>query len=141
MLSPLLKPERPPFGDSIWLNALALVAVGMFIGHWVIAPAISYGLPDREPLRSATFERHLIDEASKRPDPFPYRTPTPVFDASGSTNYALMAKQRAQASSSEQDRTGSAMIDPDAFGELREPENAPRRSYAPRMDRHTGVMY
>jgi len=32
-----------------------------------------------------------------RPDPMPYRAPTPVFDTSGQPSYAAAAKQKAQA--------------------------------------------
>ena len=32
-----------------------------------------------------------------RPDPMPYRAPTPSFDLSGPPNYAAAAKEKAQA--------------------------------------------
>src|SRR6478736_256982 len=96
--SPLPKPYRTPLADSTWLNAMAAIAVGMFIGHWVIAPAISTPTPERDPLRQASLDRKAIDEAAARPDPSPYRTPTPAFDTSGAPGYALAAKQKAQAS-------------------------------------------
>lgn len=135
----LLKAERPPFSDTVWLNAMAAVAIGMFIGHWVIGPAINYGMPNREPLRSATLERQALDEASARPDPSPYRTPTPAFETSNAPSYAAAAKHKAQAPLGW--RGAQSLEVPDAFGALRDPEPAPQPSRARSYDRHTGIRY
>ena len=117
--------------DTVWLNAMAVVAISMFVGYWVIGPAISTASAPREALRSAQFERLALDEARARPDPSPYRTPTPAFETPKSTNYAQIAKQNAQASSGD----GIA----DAFGE---PPQEPRQySRGRSRDRHTGIRY
>jgi hypothetical protein len=118
--------------DTVWLSAMAAVAVGMFVGTWVIGPAISTDSAPREALRSGQFERLSLDEARARPDPSPYRTPTPEFAAPASTNYARIARQKAQASAGDDDM-------PDVY---REPSRE-WRFYAPSrsVDRHTGVRY
>jgi len=111
---------------------MTAVAVGMFAGYWVIAPAISTDSPPREALRSAQFERLSLDEARARPDPSPYRTPTPEFAAPASTNYAQIARQKAQTSSDDDDM-------PDAFAEPRRERWSYTRGRS--ADRHTGVRY
>jgi hypothetical protein len=138
-MSPSLFKQAWPFkrgwwsSDTVWLSAMAAVAVGMFVGHWIIAPAISTDSPPREALRSGQFERLSLDEARARPDPSPYRTPTPEFAAPASTNYAQIARQKAQTSSGDEDISDS----------FREP--APRESWSygrgRSVDRHTGVRY
>ena len=45
-----------------------------------------------------------------RPDPLPFRTPTPVFDVSGPPDYAAAAKEKAQAELGGQ-------VDPEAVAE------------------------
>ena len=122
---------------------MAAIAVGMFIGHWVIAPAISNGTPEHEPLRSSTLDRKLIEEAATRPDPSPYRTPTPAFDIANAPNHAAAAKQAAQAMYGGRGvADNTAMVsEPEAFGELREQTPAPQPSRARTSDRHTGVRY
>src|SRR5262245_61328183 len=100
-----LSPLKPGWwsSDTVWLSAMTAVAVGMFVGTWVIGPAISTDTPPRDALRSGQFERLSLDEARARPDPSPYRTPTPEFAAPASTNYARIARQKAQASSRDDD--------------------------------------
>ena len=93
--------ERKP--TALLVLADGTVLEGMFAGYWVIAPAISTDSPPREALRSAQFERLSLDEARARPDPSPYRTPTPEFAAPASTNYAQIARQKAQTSSDDDD--------------------------------------
>lgn len=130
MHNPLFKPGWWS-SDTVWLSAMSVVAISMFVGYWVIGPAISTDSAPREALRSAQFERLALDEARARPDPSPYRTPTPAFETPASTNYAQIAKQSAQASSGD----GIA----DAFGEApREPRQYSRGRFG---DRHTGIRY
>jgi hypothetical protein len=118
--------------DTMWLSAMSAVAVGMFVGTWVIGPAISTDSAPREALRSGQFERLSLDEARARPDPSPYRTPTPEFAAPASTNYAQMARQKARTSSDDDDM-------PDTFVEPpRERWSYGRGRF---IDRHTGVRY
>jgi hypothetical protein len=147
MLSSPLRSHWFRLSDSPWLPAMALVAVGMFIGYWVIAPAISTDSgASRDPLRSAGSERQAIIEAASQPDPFPYRTPTPVFDMPNAPSYAAAAKQRAQAMiggrGSDGVRSGDGEM---AFeGVIDDPPEqapAPQRSRAWSYDRHTGVRY
>ena len=63
-------------------------------------------------LQTATFrsEPRLV----ARPNPMPYRAPTPVFDTSGQPSYAAAAKQKAQAEAGGQfdsgGDTGLAMV-------------------------------
>jgi hypothetical protein len=118
--------------DTVWLSAMAAVAVGMFVGYWVIAPAISTDSPPREALRSAQFERLSLDEARARPDPSPYRTPTPEFAAPASTTYAQIARQKAKTSSDDDDM-------PAAFAEP--PRERWSYTRGRSADRHTGVRY
>jgi hypothetical protein len=81
------KPRAEPL-----MVAIAAVAVGMFIGTWIVGPMVSAGSTSKE--RGAetplSYEQMLA-----RPDPFPYRTPTPVVEQAP-TNYAAAARQRAQ---------------------------------------------
>ena len=94
---PPLAPERPPFADSFWLSAMAAVAVGMFVGTWVIGPAFSSDPIDHEPLRSAKAERQMLLAATGRPDPSPYRTPTPAFNMPDTPRYGMLAREQALA--------------------------------------------
>ena len=139
MLFLLFDPQRPRVADKVWLNAMALIAVGMFIGHWVLAPAISTDTATtREALRSAKFERQALDAAAARPDPFPYRTPTPAFDVSGQPNYGALARQQAQAAYGWQGAEGAI---PEPFGETPWASQPAQPSRGRSYDRHTGVRY
>jgi hypothetical protein len=124
--------------------AVALVAVGMFVGNWVIGPAISTEAFDHSPLPSAKHQRVLLDQMAARPDPNPYRTPTPTFDLGDAPQYGAAARAQARAAIggnrvSRNDRefpeTGQ-----DAFAAF---DNAPAepappvRSYYRKVDRHT----
>ena len=63
-----------------------------------------------------------------RPDPMPYRAPTPAFDTAGQPTYAAAAKEKAQAELGGQ-------IDPEAAVEA--PSYSMRSSRAYRaFDRH-----
>jgi hypothetical protein len=88
--------SRPRIRPEPLLNAMAAVAVGMFIGCWVIGPALTHNSDAASPA-SAKTEPLTFDAMLARPDPFPYRTATPVFDNAGETRYAEAARQRARA--------------------------------------------
>ena len=89
------------FRSEPYLAAMAAVAVGMFIGAWVIGPGITHE-PEAQPAaakqqqaeqpESLTYQAMLA-----RPDPAPYRTPTPDYGSYGAPNYAEIAKEKAQA--------------------------------------------
>ena len=74
--------------------AIAAIGVGMAIGTWVIGPLVTRGSADRHADMSG---RASFEEMTARPDPFPYRTPTPEFDMSGAPSYAAAAKEKALA--------------------------------------------
>jgi hypothetical protein len=89
------------------MAAMALVAVGMFVGAWIIGPAITHDSPEAQPPAAAQQERTTFEDMVARPDPMPYRAPTPTFDTAGQPSYAAAAKEKAQA------EVGGA-VDPDA---------------------------
>jgi hypothetical protein len=139
----LLQTERLGSPDPLWLSAMAAIAIGMFLGNWVIGPMLNTDTPDRQRLQSATLEQMAISDASLRPDPSPYRTPTPIFNMP-ETNYATAAKERAQASLGWRgSASGNAAADAfQAFDEVMPEAPAPHPQFrAPRFDRHTGVRY
>ena len=74
--------------------AIAAIGVGMAIGTWVIGPLVTRGSPER-PVEIS--ERTDFEAMAARPDPFPYRTPTPEFNMSGAPSYAAAAKEKALA--------------------------------------------
>jgi hypothetical protein len=110
--------------------ALAAVAIGMFVGTWVLGPAITHdssGAP--APARQ---ERMTFEAMVAHPDPMPYRAPTPAFDMPGPTNYAAVARDKARA-----ELGGESADDdsPDAAEPPREPSSYRRFRY-PAFDRH-----
>lgn len=102
------------------MAALATVAVGMFVGTWVIGPAITH---DTEPAATMPQERTSFEEMVSRPDPMPYRAPTPAFDSAGPPHYAAVAKEKAQA------ELGGDVADADSFDRPRETRSYNTRSY------------
>src|SRR5438874_8718375 len=64
------------------IAAMAAVAVGMFVGTWILGPALTHNSPEA-PASVAPQERTTFEAMVARPDPFPYRTPTPTFDMAG----------------------------------------------------------
>lgn len=82
------KPRAEPL-----MVAIAAVAAGMFVGTWIIGPMVSAGSMPKE---HGTETPLSYEQMLARPDPFPYRTPTPVVQQA-QTNYAAAARQRAQA--------------------------------------------
>ena len=89
----LLQPAT--FRSEPLLAAMAAIAVGMFIGTWLIGPAITRDTA-QAPIPPSQ-QRTTFEDLVSRPDPMPYRAPTPTFDASGPPNYGAMAKEKAQA--------------------------------------------
>lgn len=108
-----------------YMAALAVVAVSMFVGAWVIGPAITKSSTDVTP--SVSQERPSVDAMNARPDPLPYRAPTPAFDMSGPPNYGAIAKERAQTQAGDQRFEGDDMPPVPTF--------TPSRSYRS-YDRH-----
>jgi hypothetical protein len=96
------------------MAAMAAVAIGMFVGNWVLGPAITRDTGE-VPVQTSQ-ERPTLQDLVSRPDPMPYRAPTPSFDMSGPPNYAAVAKEKAQA------ELGGQSVDD-------EPAPEPPRSY------------
>jgi hypothetical protein len=113
------------------MAALAAVAVGMFVGTWVLGPAMTHDTETSPPVAQ---ERISFQEMVSRPDPMPYRAPTPTFDSSGPPHYAAAAKEKAQA------ELGGDIADADSFDRPRESRGydsrSYRRSYYQPFDRH-----
>jgi hypothetical protein len=108
------------------MAAMAVVAIGMFVGTWVIGPAITHDSADA-PV-AAKQERATFEDMVARPDPSPYRAATPAFDITA-TNYAAAAKEKAQA------ELGGQTADSEAVTETRSVPRAWSRNI-PAFDRH-----
>lgn len=109
------------------IAAMAAVAVGMFVGTWILGPALTHNSPEA-PAPAAPQERTTFEAMVARPDPMPYRAPTPVFDTAGQPTYAAAAKEKAQAELGGQ-------VDPEVAAET--PSYPMRSSRAYRaFDRH-----
>ena len=122
--------QAATFRSEPLMAAMAAIAVGMFVGTWVIGPAITHD--SAETPAPATQQRTTFEDMVARPDPPPYRAPTPAFDMSGPPNYAAAAKEKAQA------ELGGQIADPDAMAA--EAPSAPRESWSRNsraFDRHT----
>ena len=109
------------------MAAMAAVAIGMFVGAWLLGPAITHDTSDPTP--QAAQQRTSFDTMVALPDPPPYRTATPAFDMANAPNYAEAAKAKAQA------ELGGEVADDDT------PREAPRSRgwssrYYPKFDRH-----
>ena len=84
---------------------MAAIAVGMFVGAWVIGPLVTRtpeapaaAAPDQTQSQQAAPQQPLGYEAMlSRPDPLPYRAPTPNFGSYNAPNYAAIAKEKALA--------------------------------------------
>jgi hypothetical protein len=115
-----LPPEFHQHRHEAVAVAIVAIGVGMFIGSSIIGPLMSHDSADRpaETLGRATFESMMA-----RPDPFPYRTPTPAFDVSGTPNYAAAAKDKAQA------ERGGPTSDDDAWQAPSKTSPGPRWRY------------
>src|SRR4029077_8776661 len=79
------------------IAAMVAVAVGMFVGTWILGPALTHNSPEAAPAAAARQERTPFEALVARPDPMPYRAPTPAFDTAGQPTYAAAAKEKAQA--------------------------------------------
>jgi hypothetical protein len=109
------------------IAAMAAVAVGMFVGTWILGPALTHNSAEA-PAPVAQQERTTFEAMVARPDPMPYRAPTPVFDTAGQPTYAAAAKEKAQAELGGQ-------IDPDAAVEAPSYSMRSSRGYRA-FDRH-----
>lgn len=93
MRPPLLMPKLSRSRAEHIAVGIAIFAVGAFLGGWVIGPALSHDVnapvAKEQPM---TYEAMLA-----RPDPFPYRTATPIFDTSSEPNYGAQAREQARA--------------------------------------------
>jgi hypothetical protein len=118
--------QAATFRSEPLMAALAAVAVGMFVGTWVIGPAITRD--GSETPAQATQGRTTFQDMVARPDPMPYRAATPAFDMSGPPNYAAVAKEKAQAELGGQVDDGSVTEAPRSY-------RSSSRNY-PRFDRH-----
>ena len=114
------------FRSEPLMAAMAAIAVGMFVGTWVIGPAITHG--DAEAPAPTSQERTTFQDMAARPDPMPYRAATPSFDLSGPPNYAAAAKQKAQAELGGQ-------VDDESVAEAPRSYRSSSRNYQ-RFDRH-----
>lgn len=124
----LLIPHRRKLPSEPWLNAMAAIAAGMFIGCWILGPLLT---DNSDTSSQASKSEALSYEAMiARPDPFPYRAATPTFDPIGQTHYAEAARQSALA------EIGSGRA-AEAWSELREREGRNRSRWHYRTpDRH-----
>jgi hypothetical protein len=109
------------------MAAMAAVAVGMFVGAWILGPALTHNSPEA-PAPAAQQERTTFEAMVARPDPMPYRAPTPTFDTAGQPTYAAAAKEKAQAELGGQ-------INPEAAAEAPGYPMRSSRAY-PAFDRH-----
>ena len=78
-----------------WMAAMAAIAIGMFVGTWVIGPAVTRNAA--EATTPPPQERTTFEDMVARPDPPPYRAATPAFDTSGPPNYGAAAREKAKA--------------------------------------------
>jgi hypothetical protein len=79
------KPRREPL-----MVAIAAVAIGMFIGTWIIGPSVSSGSMSKERSAEAPMS---YKEMIARPDPFPYRTATPAFPQAPASDAAAVRER------------------------------------------------
>ena len=110
------------------IAAMVAVAVGMFVGTWILGPALTHNSPEAAPAAAAPQERTTFEAMVARPDPMPYRAPTPAFDTAGQPTYAAAAKEKAQAELGGQ-------IDPEATVEAPSYSMRSPRAYRA-FDRH-----
>lgn len=115
------------FRSEPLLAAMAAIAIGMFVGTWVLGPLATR---TSEPAAPQTRERVSFDAMLSRPDPSPYRAATPAFDNSNAPNYAAMAKQRAQAG------LGDDIADDGSASQQQPGFFSSRRANYPTYDRH-----
>jgi hypothetical protein len=110
------------------MAAMAVIAIGMFIGAWVIGPALTH---DTEEPPQAIQQRTSLEAMMARPDPSPYRSPTPQFDMAGAPQYGAAAKAKALA-----ELGGEISDDEAAMPEQPRARHGWSSRYYPRYDRH-----
>ena len=120
--------QTATFRSEPLLAAMAAIAVGMFVGNWIIGPAVTRD--SAEAPAPAAQQRTMFEDLVARPDPMPYRAPTPVFDT-GQPSYAAAAKQKAQA------EAGGQFVDDASIPEAPRASRWSSRNYNYRsFDRH-----
>ena len=121
--------QASTFRSEPLMAAMAAVAVGMFVGTWILGPALTHHNPEAPAPAAQQQERATFEAMVARPDPMPYRAPTPAFDTAGQPSYAAAAKEKAQAELGGQ-------VDPDE-ATVEAPSYSVRSSRAARtFDRH-----
>ena len=135
-MRPLSWLRHPTLKEGLWLNAMAAVAVGMFVGTWILGPAISTSSVEHTKLRSAQEEKAALADTATRPDPSPYRTATPAFDVPDAPAFGKLARERAQAAL----ERGVPLEGEMDGGPQRDTGFRGSGSYR-QVDRHTGVRY
>ena len=128
MRFPLHLLRASTFRSEPGLAALSAIAIGMFVGTWIIGPAVTRDTSESP--APAAQERPTFEDMVARPDPLPYRAATPAFDISGPPHYAAAAKARAQA-----ELGGRVAVGEDAALESRREFRASSRNYR-EFDRH-----
>ena len=118
------------FRSEPLLAAMAAIAVGMFVGAWLIGPAITHRTDPATQMAAVSSDRPSFEDMVSRPDPSPYRAATPTFDTTNAPNYAAAAKEKAQA------ELGGEVSGEDAALEQQQPSSSRRRAYYPTYDRH-----
>ena len=118
--------QTATFRSEPLLAAMAAIAVGMFVGTWVIGPAVT---SDSAEAPAPAQQRTTFEDLVARPDPMPYRSATPAFDTSGPPGYAAAAKQKAQA------QMGGQTADDGPISEAPRASRWSSRNY-PAFDRH-----
>jgi hypothetical protein len=134
-MHPLSWLRHPTLKEGLWLNAMAAVAVGMFVGAWILGPAISTGPSESTKLRSAQEEKAALANTAARPDPSPYRSATPAFDVPDAPAFGKLAKERAQAALER-----GVPLDDEVDRQRRDWSFRGSGNYR-QVDRHTGVRY
>jgi hypothetical protein len=124
----LTKPK--PYTEPVMFG-LAAVGIGILLGIWVAAPALtgsgtSVALDPTQRSISMSY-----NDMMARPDPFPYRVASPSFNTGGQIDYAAAAKARAQAETTGRGAAGDDATDPWD----RQTTGRASRSYVP--DRHS----
>ena len=109
------------------LAAMAAVAAGMFLGAWLIGPALTHNNSD---VPGPAAHGMSYQEMVARPDPPPYRSPTPTFESSNAPDYAAAARARAQA------QIGDLPRDDEATATVPLPNFGSSPSHTPKFDRH-----
>jgi hypothetical protein len=139
MRYPVQTQDTPRLFEPL-LSVLSVAAVGIFIGAWVLGPAMTH---ESRPASSDKEHPLSYEEMVARPDPWPYRAATPAFDVSNQPNYGSTAREKARAEIGGHRTANSgggfeAVTSGD--GSFEQPQNSRSyRSYRSR-DPHSGVF-